>query len=125
MADVTMALGIQLGADADAEEVDRATGYLRRELVELDDVEVDPMPGGAPPPGSRGVDPAAIGGLLLTVTNSQLFGRVLSAIRTWLRAEPQRSITLEIDGDTLVLTGVSGEEQIRLADEWLARQAQR
>jgi hypothetical protein len=123
MADVTIALGVQAGHDADASEVALATDHLRRELIEFDDVEVAPMPGGEPPPGSRGVDPATVGGLLLTVANSQLFGRVVSAIRTWLGAQPERSITVEIDGDSLVLTGVSSEDQIRLADEWFARHA--
>jgi hypothetical protein len=123
MADVVMTVGIQAGDDADASEVAVATDHLRRELLEFDDVEVAPVPGGEPPPGSRAIDPATVGALLVTVANSQLFGRIVSAIRTWLGAQPERSITVEIDGDSLVLTGVSSEDQIRLADEWFARHA--
>jgi hypothetical protein len=123
MADVVMTVGVQAGHDADPSDVAVATDNLRRELIEFDDVEVAPMPGGVAPPGSRGIDPATVGGLLVTVANSQLFGRIVSAIRTWLGAQPERSITLEIDGDSLVLTGVTSEDQIRLADEWFARHA--
>ena len=64
---------------------------------------------------------AALGALLVSVTQSQLLAPVLAAIRSWLGGGPQRSIKLELEGDTLELTGISSTEQRRLVDEWLQR----
>ncbi|HWD46087.1 MAG TPA: hypothetical protein VHM23_20635 [Actinomycetota bacterium] len=116
-------LGIQVGAgsDADAEEIAEATLQLRRELLDLDVDAVELPAAGEPPPGSRGVELAAFGALLVTVSQSQLLGPVIAAVRAWLAGGPQRSIKLELDGDTLELTGMSSNEQRRLVDEWLRR----
>jgi len=117
------ALGIQVaaGPDSDADEVAQATLQLRRELLDLD-VDAVQVPGaGAPPPGARGVDVAAVGALVVNLADSQLLAAVVTAIRSWLAGSPRRSIKLELDGDALELTGVSSREQRRLTDEWLAR----
>jgi hypothetical protein len=118
-------LGIHIGAseDADPHEVDAATRQLRRELLDLDVDAVELLPHGEAPSGTRAVDPVALGGLVVTVANSQLFAAIVATVRTWLGAAQPRSISLEIDGDVLELTGVSTAEQSRLADEWLARHA--
>jgi hypothetical protein len=118
-------LGIQLGVgpDSDAEEVAEATLQLRRELLELDVDAVELPRAGEAPPGTRAVELAALGALAVTVAKSQLLGPVVAAIRAWLAASPQRSIKLELDGDSLELTGLSSTEQRRLTDEWLRRHA--
>lgn len=116
-------LGIQVagGPDDDAEQLAEATMQLRRELLDLD-VEGAEVPGaGEPPPGTKAVELAALGALVVTVSQSQLLAPVVAAIRSWLAGSPQRSVKLELDGDTLELTGVSSKEQRRLADEWLRR----
>jgi hypothetical protein len=121
------ALGVQVavGPDGDAEEVAQATLQLRRELLDLD-VEAVEIPGaGEPPPGSRGVDVAAIGALVVNLADSQLLAAVVAAVRSWLAGSSRRSIKLELGGDALELTGVSSKEQRRLTDEWLARHASR
>jgi hypothetical protein len=116
-------LGIQLaiGGDAVAEEVAEATLQLRRELLDLDVDAVEPQAGGEPPPGTRGVELAALGALAVTISQSELLAPVMAAVRWWLAGSPQRSIRLELGGDTLELTGVSSKEQQRLTDEWLRR----
>jgi hypothetical protein len=116
-------LGIQLaiGPDTDAEEVAEATLRLRRELLDLDVEAVELLRAGEPPPGTRAVELAALGALLVTVAQSQLLGPVLALVRSWLAGSPQRSIKLELDGDVLELSGVSSAEQRRLTDEWLRR----
>jgi hypothetical protein len=116
-------LGIQVaaGPDADAEEVAEATSQLRRELLDLD-VEAVEMPGaGEPPPGTRAVELAAVGALVVTVAQSELLSMVMATVRAWLAGRRQRSIKLELGGDVLELTGVSSREQQRLVDEWLRR----
>jgi hypothetical protein len=112
---------VDLGPDVDAEEVAEVTLQLRRELLDLDVETVEAAPGPAAPPGSRGVELAALGALAVTVANSQLLPPVLSAVQAWLGGSPRRSIRLELGGDALELTGVSSAEQRRLADEWLRR----
>jgi hypothetical protein len=118
---ITLALRVSVGEAADAAFVAAAAGRLREELLELDVETVERLPTGPAPPGTRAVDVAAIGGMIVTFARSGLLSNVIDVVRTWLRAQPERSITLEIDGDVLSLTGVSSAEQHRLADEWLAR----
>jgi hypothetical protein len=118
------ALGIQVtvGPETEAEEIAEATTLqLRRELVDLD-VEAVELPSvGEPPPGTRAVELAALGALVVTVAQSRLLASVVTAVRAWLAGAPQRSIELELDGDILELTGVSSKEQRRLTDEWPRR----
>jgi hypothetical protein len=119
----TLGIRVDAGPDADAEEVAEATLQLRRELLDLDVDAVEPPPGSEPPPGTRGVELAALGALLVTVSQSGLLAPVLEAVRSWLAGSPRRSIKLEFDGDVLELSGVSSKEQRRLTDEWLRRHA--
>ena len=117
----TLGLQVAVGPIIDAEEVAEATLQLRRELLDLDVEAVDLQPGGEAPPGSRAVELAALGALVVTFAQSQLLGPVVAAVRSWLAGAPQRSVKLELDGDLLELTGVSSKEQRRLTDEWLRR----
>ena len=77
--------------------------------------------GGGPPPGTKAVEVAALGALIVGVAKSQVLVNVVAAVRSWLGGQQQRSVRLELDGDVLELTGVSSKEQRRLADEWLQR----
>ena|ERR1700689_5515306 len=127
MEEQTSALGVQVavGPDGDAEEIAEATLRLRRELLDLD-VDVVEVPGtGEPPPGSRAVDVAALGALLVHLADPDMLAGVVGAVRSWLSGSSRRSIKLELGGDVRELTGVSSQEQRRLTDEWLARQASR
>ena len=105
------ALGVQVavGPDGDAEEVAQATLQLRRELLDLD-VDAVEVPGaGEPPPGSRAVDVATLGALVVNIADSQLLAAVVAAVRSWLAGSSRRSIKLQLGGDALELTGVSSE----------------
>jgi hypothetical protein len=117
----TFDIRVAVGSDAADEEVAEATLQLRRELLELD-VEAVAIPrAGEPPPGSRAVDLAALGTLVVTVAQPQLLASVVAAVRSWLAGSQKRSIKLELGGDVLELAGVSSDEQRRLTDEWLRR----
>jgi hypothetical protein len=118
---VTLGIQLAVGPDTDAEEVAEATLQLRRELLDLDVDAVELPAAGQAPPGTKAAELAALGALAVTVAKSPLLGPVVAAIRAWLGGSPQRSIKLELDGDTLELTGVSSKEQRRLVDEWLRR----
>lgn len=119
-----LSVQVAVGPDGDAEEVDQATLQLRRELFDLGVGALSPRLG-EPPPGSRAVDVAALGALVVNLADPQLLGAVLEAVRSWLAASSRRSIKLKLGDDELVLTGVSSKDQRRLADEWLARQGSR
>ena len=121
----TLGISVGVGPDADAEEVAEATAQLRRELLDLDVDAVELPPAGEPPPGSRAVDLAAIGALVVTVAQSPLLASVLAAVRSWLAGSQRRRIKLELGGDVLELTGVSSDQQRRLIDEWLRRHESR
>jgi hypothetical protein len=121
----TLGIQVAVGPDADAEEVAEATLQLRRELLDLDVEAVELPRAGDPPPGTRAVELAALGALVVTFAQSPLLGPVVAAVRSWLAGSPQRSIKLELDGDALELTGLSSNEQRRLVDEWLRRHESR
>jgi hypothetical protein len=123
MAEQPTTLGIRVvgGPDAEAEEVAEATLQLRRELLDLDADTVELPRAGDAPPGTRAVELAALGALLVTAARPQLLGSVVAAVRSWVAGSPQGSIKLELGGDVVELTGVSSAEQRRLTDEWLRR----
>jgi hypothetical protein len=121
----TLGIQVAVGPDADAEEVAEATLQLRRELLDLDVEAVEPPRAGEPPPGTRAVELAAVGALVVTLSQSQLLTVVAAAVRPWLSGQRDRSIRLELDGDVLELSGVPSREQRRLTDEWLRRHQSR
>ena len=116
-------LGIQVRGepDADPEEVAESTLQLRRELLDLDVGTVEAPREGEAPPGTRGVEGAALGGLVVSMAKPEFLGAVIAAVRSWLSRSQRRSIKLALGDDVLELTGVSSDEQRRLADEWLRR----
>jgi hypothetical protein len=116
-----LGIRVDVGSDADPEEVAEATLLLRRELLELDVAAVELPSRGEAPPGTRAIELAAVGALVVTMARSQLLGSVLATVRAWLANSPRRTIRLELGGDVLELNGVSAAEQRRLADEWLRR----
>jgi hypothetical protein len=123
----TPALGVQVvaGPDDEAEEIAEATRQLRRELLELDVVAVEIPSAGEPPPGSRAIDVAMLGALLVHLADPEMLAGVVAAVRSWLSGSSKRSIKMELGGDVLELKGVSSQEQRRLTDEWLARHTSR
>jgi hypothetical protein len=121
----TLAVKVAVGPDRDAEELAQATRQLRRELLDLDVDSVETPPVGEPPAGSRAVDVATLGALVVNMADSQLLAAVMGAVRSWLAGSSRRSIKLGLGGDVLELTGVSSKEQRRLTDEWLARHTSR
>ena len=121
----TLGIHVAVGPDADADEVAEATLQLRRELLDLDVEAVELPRAGEAPPGTRAVELAALGALVVTVGQSPLLGPVVATVRSWLASAPQRSIKLELEGDALELTGLSSKEQRRLVDEWLRRHESR
>jgi hypothetical protein len=118
-------LRIQVSEDgADAERLGALTGYLRRDLIELDVDDVTALAAGPPPSGARAVDATAVGGLLVALGNSADGLRsVVSAIQAWLGrgSGVRRTIRLELGGDALELSQASAADQERLIGLFLSR----
>jgi hypothetical protein len=120
-------LRLQLSEEgADAERLAVLTGYLRADLLKLDVDNVTMLPVGEPPLGTRGTDVAAVGGLLVTLSESaEGLLSVINSIRDWLRRgqDNQRRVRLELDGDKLELSQASAADQQQLIELFLSRHA--
>jgi hypothetical protein len=111
-------LRLQLAEEgADTERLAVVTGYLRRELLQLDVEDVTALPAGEPPPGSRAFDVGIVGALLVALGQSaEGLRSVVAVIRDWLRRGEgaRRTVRLELDGDALELSQASAADQDRL-----------
>jgi hypothetical protein len=120
-------LRLQLSeSGADAERLDTLTRYLRQELVDLGVGDVTAQPGGPAPPGARAFEALAIGGLLVSLSESaQGIRKVVTAIRGWLSqgGTTKRTVRLELEGDVLELSEVTESEQTRLIELFVSRHA--
>jgi hypothetical protein len=121
-----MAAQVHVGvgeAGSDDERLEELALRLREELLALEVESVRPAVAGEAPPGSR----SALAGLAGVLTVSlqptiATIGAVVAVVRDWLhRSGGQRTVRIEIDGDTLELGGASAEVQQRLVDDWIAR----
>lgn len=114
-------LNIEGGPDADDEERLELGRRLRSELLALSEVESIESPAASAAPRSKAagadwqtlmVTLAASGGVLTTL---------IGTIQSWLTRQDKASVTLEMGGDKLVITGASSEVQRRLVDDWVRR----
>jgi hypothetical protein len=122
VSDARLALRVETEADAPDEELDRLTGRLRDELLDLDVADVKRGTAGQAPAGARGIDPEALGHLLVTLATAPATLRaVVGTVRAWLNRSAARSVKLELDGDAIEVTGVSSADQQRLIDQWIER----
>lgn len=114
---------------ADAWRADELTGLLREELLQLEVTDVRPLPGGPAPEGARGLDAAAVGGLAVALGQSaQGLRAVVATVVGWLsrgREDAPRSIRMEIDGDSVEISGVSRVDEARLLDVFIQRHSVR
>jgi len=117
-----LGLAVDAGPGADPDELERLAQGLRAELLELDVETVEPAAAGAAPDGSRAVEAMMVGALVVRLArNSEALGAIVRTVRGWLGNGTGRTVRLELDGDTLELTGSSDEERQRLIDAWIER----
>jgi hypothetical protein len=118
-------LRLQLAEEgADAERLAVLTRYLRGELLQLDVEDVTALQAGAPPPGSRALDAATVGALLIALGQSaEGLRSVVFAIRDWLRRGKGtgRAVRLELGSDALELSQASTADQERLIELFVRR----
>jgi hypothetical protein len=120
---VSVAGSPEVGDEERADVVRR----IRDELRELSNIEtMEALPLGEAPEGSKAgsafdwqtlvVTLAASGGVLTTLIN---------AFQSILVGGRGRSITLQIGGDKLVITGIKSDEELKLIRSWVARHPER
>src|SRR5256885_15807598 len=95
---------LQLSEDgADAERLGMLTGYLRRELLQLDVEDVSAARAGDVPPGARAIDAVALGGLVVSLGHAATgLEAVVAAVRRWLSGgdRVRRTVRIEVGGGT-------------------------
>jgi hypothetical protein len=110
-------------ADADPERLDELTQSLRRELLELDVDSVDQATAGPAPEGTRGLELAAIGALLVkAAASSEMLVKVIGVVRGWLRSgspRNQRTLRLTIGDQSIELTHATDAQQQQLVDQFI------
>lgn len=119
-----LVLDIDAGPETDLEQLADLTLQLREELWELDLHTVDLVRTGEMPERAKVGDPIAWGDLMVTlVTSGAALVTLINTLKVWLTPHQRRdfSVTIEIDGDRLEVTGISSEEQQYLIDAWLRR----
>ena len=116
-------VALQPEAGADAEETDLLSRSLRRELRSLDVDDVTPVPAGAAPHGSKGIDAASATELLVTLSaGGGVFVTVVATIKDWLaRRGDAHKVTVTIDGDTLELSAATPIERAELIETFVRR----
>jgi len=106
---------------ADELRLESLSHHLRDELLTLDVDDVRHVSAGPAPPGTRAIELAAVGALLVTLKGSvDLVDRVVGAVRSWLAAgSPERTVELSVGDRTLKLSAASAQQQERLVAEFL------
>ena len=105
--------------DASPAEIDHLTSSLRRVLNQTAVSDVTRAPANAPA-GSKGTGAFELGALVVNLLPSVLEPAV-DAIKGWLSGHPGRSITMNIGGDSIIVSHPSVEQQRLLVDAWLRR----
>jgi citrate lyase alpha subunit len=112
------------GAPVDPEEVDRMTLALRREFLDIDDVEsVSAASAGPAPPGARGLDVAALGALAVSVQPTvDVLVKVFGVLRAWV-GQRQATMRVTVNGQAIEFTPTK-EQQAALVEAYIAQVAQ-
>ena len=67
---------------------------------------------------------AVLGSLLVTLGGSvasNVIPSLANTLQSWVTRQDRHTISLEIGGDKLQLTGVSDKQQEKLIDAWISR----
>lgn len=104
----------------DAEFLDAEVRGLRAEILDSG-IQDAVLPAAAQPAGTRAVDAATIGEIVVTLaTSGQALVALARALTDWL-ARGRRGVVLELGGDRLELDSATARQQERLLEAFLAR----
>ena len=101
------------GPDADPVEIDALMRALRAEILEVAEVDhVDQASAGPAPEGSKGLDVAAIGALVVGVAPGlQAVTKVIEVVRSWLANRSPSTPPLQMSIGDKSITVVADKQQ--------------
>lgn len=111
------------GPDADPGEMDALTRALRAEILEVDEVDrVDQASAGPAPEGSKGLEVAAIGALVVGVAPGvQAIAKVVEVVRAWLANRSASTPPLQMTiGDKSIVVKADKKQQDELVAAFIA-----
>ncbi len=117
---ILLTLKIKPLLDDDEEHLEELSIQLSDELNELDIERVEVIDSGKAPDGTKGIPDVPVWGKLLIHVLPGAIPSVVNAVQSWLKRDEGRSVTLEIGGDKLQVTGISSEQQRELINNWLS-----
>jgi hypothetical protein len=117
-------IGIYPEGPTDLDELSRLTRRLRADLLSLDVETVDMVKAVPAPDDAKAGDAIEWGQLAVAlVASGGILTTLISAIQSWLTRSKANAVVIEIGGDRLELRSTSLEEQSRIVDAWIQRQA--
>jgi hypothetical protein len=120
--ELQLLLQADLGPDVDDLAAAELLRGLRRELLRLDVDGADFVPLAAGPAGAKGAGVDWKSLLLTLAGTGGVLSGVLATVQAWLSHGEHRSMTIEIGGDKLTVSGISSAEQKQLINAWIRRQ---
>jgi hypothetical protein len=115
-----LTLVIDGGPDVDVEELDLLARQLRDQLLQLDVDDVQPLREGAAPPGSKAVDPAAVGTMVVTLAPTVIPG-LIGVLQGWLHGRRAAGVKVTLGRDSIELTNATATQVEQLTRAFLAR----
>jgi hypothetical protein len=117
-------VGVRIEAepDADREELVALAVRLREWLLPVGVESVGFVAAGPVPSGARSAGMFVAGVLtVLLARSSEVLGKLIDVVQSWLSSGGARSVRLELDGDVLEVTGISRGDQRELIRIWIDR----
>jgi hypothetical protein len=109
----------------DDDTVAEQAAMLCQELAQLDVDEVGSVAEGVAPPGTKGIELLALGGLFVKFARShKILSQVVDSVRDWLTRNEAESVRMTIDGDVLEITGATTDERRVLIESWVQRHSE-
>jgi len=113
---------IKAEAGAEREELVALAVRLREWLLPVGVESVGLVAAGPAPSGTRSAGMFVAGVLtVLLARSSELLGKLIDVVQSWLSSSGARSVRLEIDGDVLEVTGITRGDQRELIQAWIDR----
>jgi hypothetical protein len=114
--------------EADDERLATMTETLRQDLLALDVDSVKRLSGGSAPDGSKGIDPAAVGAILVALKGSvEVATQVVAAVKSWMKRGNSKTATqvlkLTMNGQSIELSAATLDQQQQLVDTFVSAAA--
>jgi hypothetical protein len=112
---------IEAEPDADREEL---VARLREWLLPVGVESGGCVAAGPAPSGTRSAGMFVVGVLTIPLArSSEVLGKLIDVVQSWLSSSGARSVRRELDGDVLEVAGIARGDQCELIRAWIDRHA--